>query len=162
MKPSVTIDQLDLKDHVRWANDQTNFDVSLIKESDLVAHHPEISGTSAIYPSKLEELFEMQKKNLPWAAFETPKNFHMFSRRFFSYRLFPNIYWEEDSEEDKDENDPQQNLKQRVLNLQNPEDQSQSLFERDKTAILGLLESIVWINRLLKQINARKLQYQKG
>lgn len=162
MKPSVTIDQLDLKDHVRWANDQNTFDISLIRESDIVAHHPEISGTSAIYPSKLEELFEMQKRNLPWAAFDPPRNFHIFSRRFFSYRLFPNIYWEEDAEEDGDENDPQQNLQKHVLNLKNPDDQSQSHFEKDKTAILGVLESIVWINRLLKQINARKLQYQKG
>lgn len=158
MKPSVTIDQLDLKDHVRWAKDQSAFDVALIKESDIVAHHPEILGTSAIYPSKLEELFEMQKKNLPWAAFEPPKNFHMFSRRFFSYRLFPNIYWEEEGRDD--EEDSHQNLKQQVIDLQNPD--AQAIFEKDKTAMLNLLDSIEWINHLLKQINARKLQYQKG
>lgn len=158
MKPSVTIDQLDLKDHVRWANDQSIYDVTFIKDSEIVAHHPEILGTSAIYPSKLDELFEMQKKNLPWAAFESPKNFHMFSRRFFSYRLFPNIYWEEEKTED--EEDTHQSLKQQVIDLQNPDEQS--IFEKDKTVILNLLDSVGWINHLLKQINARKLQYQKG
>ena len=146
----VTIDQLEMKDHVRWAKDQSHLDVSLIKEAELIAHHhPEILGTSVIYPSKLEELFELQKKNLHWASFEPPKNFHLFSKRFFSYRLFPNLDWEEEEEEEKDQD---QELMEEVAKAQSP----------DKDAILNLLKSVGWISRLLKQINARKLQYQKG
>lgn len=169
---AVTIDQLDLKDHVRWAQDQEVYDVSLIKESYLVAHHPEILGTSAIYPSKLEELFELQKKNHPWATFVPPKNFHLFSKRFFSYRLFPNIYWEEESEnssgKDEESETPSkedatnQDLIKEIIQLKKLENQTQLLFEKEKSTILNLLESIRWINRLLKQVNARKLQYQKG
>jgi hypothetical protein len=160
---AVTIDQLDIKDHVRWAQDQEGYDISFVKESHLVAPHPEILGTSVIYPSKFEELFELQKRNLPWASFSPPGNFHMFSKRFFSYRLFPNIYWEEEEEdEEKEEDDSKCDLIREVIRAKKLGDQSHTLFEKDKSAILALLESIKWVNELLIQINARKLQYQKG
>ena len=167
MKP-VTIDQLDIKDHVRWAQDQEGYDVSFVKESHIIAQHPEILGTSVIYPSKFEELFELQRRNLPWANFSPPRNFHAFSKRLFSYRLFPNIYWndkeekEEDEEKEPSEEDSNCDLIQEVIRVKKLENQIQSLFEKDKSAILNLLESIKWVNQLLKQINARKLQYQKG
>jgi hypothetical protein len=161
---AVTIDQLDIKDHVRWAQDQESYDISFIKESHLVAPHPEILGTSVIYPSKFEELFELQRRNLPWASFTPPNNFHTFSKRFFSYRLFPNIYWEEEDEEESSEgeNPNQEDLIQEVILAKKIGGQTQSLFEKDKCTILSLLELIKWVNHLLKQINARKLQYQKG
>jgi hypothetical protein len=166
---AVTIDQLDIKEHVRWAQDQESYDISFVKESHLVAPHPEILGTSAIYPSKFDELFELQKRNLPWATFAPPKNFHMFSKRFFSYRLFPNIYWEdEESQEEKGEKDSSEEKKanhdliQEVIRIKKLGNQTPALFENDKSSILNLLESIKWVNHLLKQINARKLQYQKG
>lgn len=158
---AVTIDRLDIKDHVRWAQDQEGYDISFVKESLLVAPHPEILGTSVIYPSKFEELFELQKRNLPWAAFAPPKNFQAFSKRFFSYRLFPNIFWEE-KDDDEEEEDSQDDLIAWIINYQKPDDQNSSLFEQDKSTVLNLLESIKEINDLLKQINARKLQYQKG
>jgi len=167
MKPivkAVTIDQLDIKDHVRWAQDQESYDVSLLKESQLVASHPEILGTSVIYPSKFEELFELQKINLSWASFSPPKNFHMFSKRFFSYRIFPHIDFEEELRNKTDENEIDANygLIQEIHALAKTKEQHLPSFENDKSTILHLLESIKWLNQLLKQINARKLQYQKG
>ncbi len=96
----VTIDQLDLKDHVRWATDQEVYDAYFVNEASQVAPYPEIIASSHIYPSKLEELFEMQKKNLQWASFAPPHNFYLFSKRFFSYRLFLDIYCEEKGDEE--------------------------------------------------------------
>jgi hypothetical protein len=162
---AVTIDQLDIKDHVRWAQDQTAQDVVFLQESQIVALHPEILGMTTIYPSKLEELFELQKKNLPWATFSPPQQYQMFSRRFFSYRLFPNILWKEGEESEDEGNEEellQNDLIQAVMGVKKLSSQSGSLFEKDKAAILNLLEAIKWINKLLLQINARKLQYQKG
>ena len=162
---ATTIDQLDIKDHVRWAQDQESYDISFVKEAHVVAPHPEILGTSVIYPSKFEELFELQRRNLPWAHFSPPKNFLLFSKRFFSYRLFPDIHWEEEeSEEEKEssEEDTNCDLIQKMIRVEKLANQTQSLFEKDKSAILNLLESIKWVNQLLKQVNARKLQYQKG
>ncbi len=162
---AVTIDQLDLKDHVRWAQDQNEYDVSFVNESHLVAPHPEILGTSIIYPSKFEELFELQKKNLPWAFFSLPSNFHLFSKRFFSFRLFPSIHWDdydEEEESSEEEDTPSDDLIREVLKLKKASNHSQSLFEKDKTTILNLLEVVKGIDKMLKQIHARKLQYQKG
>ncbi len=161
---AVTIDQLDIKDHVRWAHDQEVYDISFVKDSDMVAQQPEILGTSVIYPSKFDELFELQKRNLPWATFLPPGNFHTFSKRFFSYRLFPHIFWEEEDEEEseQEEKDSEDGLMSGIINCKPPKNQKESLFEKDKSTMLNLLESIKEINGLLKQINARKLQYQKG
>ncbi len=164
---AVTIDRLDIKDHVRWAQDQQEYDVSFVNESHLVAPHPEILGTSSIYASKFEELFELQRRNMHWASFSQPKNFHLFSRRFFSYRLFPSIYWDDYEESEKEDSDSEgkpasEDLIQEIIKFKKAPSQTHSLFEKDKSAILNLLEAIKGIDRMLKQVNARKLQYQKG
>jgi hypothetical protein len=162
---AVTIDNLDIKDHLRWAQDQETLEAIFVKEAQMVAQHPEIVGLSVIYSSKFEDLFELQKRNQHWAAFSPPRNFHVFGNRFFSYRLFPSIHWE-DKEESEDE-DPEDeeaicsDLIEIIHRVKKTGTQS-SIFEKDKSAMLNLLESIKWINKLLIQINARKLQYQKG
>lgn len=53
-------------------------------------------------------------------------------------------------------------LAEKIASLPKTSYTSSSLFERDKHAILNLIETIQWINLLLKQINGKKLQYQKG
>ena len=97
----VTIDRLELKDHVRWAQDREVYDPTFIDEAMVIAPHPEFAGLSAIYSSKMEELFDLQKRNQHWAAFAPPDNFHFFSRSFFSYRLFPS--WKEGEENGEDQ-----------------------------------------------------------
>lgn len=168
---AVTIDNLDIKDHLRWAQDQEILDTVWVEETNIITSQPEIMGMSMIFPSKLEELFELQRKNQHWASFCPPKNFHLFGKHFFSYRLFSTIHWEneefsdteEGSEEDsKKQQKPNHDLIQAVLHIKTLGNQSSSLFEKDKTAVLNLLESIQWINELLGQIHGLKLQYQKG
>ena len=173
---AVTIDQLHLKDHVRWAEDQEGFDSFFVTDSQVVASHPEVMGMSAIYPSKFDALFELQKRNLSWAAFEAPKNFHLFGKRFFSHRLFSHFEWEGEKEgkehqgerednssnEEQEQQDGLKKLMETIASLKRLQHQTPSLFEKDKTTLMSLLESIDWINSLLIQINGRKLQYQKG
>jgi hypothetical protein len=171
MKP-VTIDNLNIKDHVRWAKDQELLDPTYTKEVSLVSHHPEVLWNSIILTSKWEELFEWQKRNVSWANFEAPDKYHLVSKRLFSYRLFPNIYWKDEDEESEDKEHQEQgedkheqegtNLLKQVLDLEKFPNQPMPLFERDKSTIVSLLESIKFLNTLLAQINARKLQYQKG
>ena len=164
---SVTIDNLGIKVHERWAQDQSVYDPSLIKDAPYVAMQPEVNGYSLIYSSKLEELFEMQKRNQAWASFVPPHRFQLFNKRYFSYRLFLNIHWEEEKDKDLEDDSEEQeesseNLLSEVKKLQSFTSQSSTLFEKDKTSILNLLESIQWINGMLGQICARKIQYQKG
>jgi hypothetical protein len=172
MKP-VTIDKLDIKDHIRWAQDRAIHDTSIVKESKEIAAHPDISGTSAIFPSHLEELLAWERGMLPWASFSPPENHILFHKRLFSYRLFPHISSEEDGESEKQEREEEddddleekvlkkaKNLIEHVIAIQ--QDARDSLFEKDKNSILTLLESIRFIDGMLAQIMSRKLQYQKG
>jgi|GEM_PF-1974765 len=171
MKP-VTIDNLDIKEHIRWAQDRAVLDASYVQESKEIAAHPEITGTSVIFSSQLEELFAWEKGMLPWANFSPPSNISLFHKRLFSYRLFPHISSEEDeegeSEQQKQDEEEEKalrrakNLIQQVLAIQKTQNQSHSIFEKDKSSILSLLESIRFIDDMLAQISSRKLQYQKG
>ncbi len=158
---AVTIDKLDIKEHLRWAQDQEVLESIYVTEAQTVAQHPELIGLSVIYSSKFEELFELQKNNQHWASFSPPKNFHVFGKRFYSYRLFQSIHWE-DAEESWNPEEPSLDLIQVINQIKKWEGQTSPLFEKDKSAVLSLLESIRWINILLKQIHGRKLQYQKG
>jgi hypothetical protein len=166
MKPT-TIDNLKIDEHVRWAHDQTLLDPIYTQSSPLVEHHPEILWTTTLLTSKWEELFDWQKRNIPFAHFETPDGYHGVSKRLFSYRLFPSIHWKEEDETEEDapekaEAPPHHNLLKEVLSLEKNPAQPTALFERDKSHILHLLEEIKELNSQLAQINARKLQYQKG
>jgi hypothetical protein len=164
---AITIDNLGIKDHVRWAQDQALLDPVYLAESPLAAHHPEILWTTSIHSSKWEELFEWHNRNLPWAAFTTPDKYHLVSKRLFSYRLFPTIHWEEESDESDDSDQEEQedemsDLVKQLIQLKKFPNQPAALFEKDKSAMLNLLNVIKYLNSLLRQINTRKLQYQKG
>jgi hypothetical protein len=168
---AVTIDNLSLKDHVRWAQDQA-IDATFVRNVEAISPYPDISGKSAIFPSQLEALFEWDKGSRPWAHFTAPDNILLFSRRFFSFRLFPNIHWDDTREEnegeeqqDKEEQDEEETAQKKdlikhLLSVQKKE--KSSSFEKDKNNLLALLESIRYIDSMLAQIASRKLQYQKG
>ncbi|HEY2809774.1 MAG TPA: DUF5399 family protein [Rhabdochlamydiaceae bacterium] len=172
MKP-VTIDNLDIKEHIRWAQDRAILDSSIVQESQSIAPYPDLVGISVIFPSQLEELFSWARGMHPWANFTPPENLFLFAKRFFSYRIFPHISCkdfsdEEDREEknedeEKEESDERRkDLIQQVLAVQKNAKQTHALFEKDKSCILSLLESIRSIDDMLAQISGCKLQYQKG
>jgi hypothetical protein len=160
-----TIDNLDIKIHERYAHDQKILDRTFTKETSLLSSHAEIAATSVIYASKWEELFEMGIKNIPWAAFSPPSFYHQKPNRFFSYRLLPSIYVEDENEDEMDEESERKKeneLLKKALQAKKGRNQDSSLFERDKTTIISLLKTVVHLNSLLTQVNSRKLQFQKG
>jgi len=166
----VTIDKLDIKDHVRWAKDQLDIDPTFSKESHYIPPHSEIFATSIIFFSQWEMLFEIQRGHTAWANFSPPKGFHIQTKRFFSYRIFP--YWhqdeqkDEDGEQEKEQEEPantyHDDLFERAKNASCSKEGSLFGFEQDRSAVINLLEAIKFLNKLLAQINARKLQYQRG
>jgi len=160
MKP-VTIDKLNLEDHVRWAKDQT-VDVTFVRQVGAIPTYPDIAGKSAIYASQLEALFDWDKGIHAWAHFVPPDSVLLFSRRFFSFRLFPNIHWEDTGDEEEREEDKKEDkdLIQELLCVHKIE--RSPAFEREKDQLLSLLEAIRHIDSMLAQISGRKLQYQKG
>lgn len=161
-----TIDQLDIKNHVRWAEDQALLDIHLISESSEVRDQSAIFGTSLIYTSKLEEIINLGICYRPWAAFVPPNVHPLRLRSLFSYHLFPTIHWEDEaSEEEPDEANSkrfQRDLIKRILSWENRKPRQTAVFEKEKTAILSLLEAVKLLDQLLGQIKGRTLQYQKG
>lgn len=167
MTTRVTIDKLDIKSHNRYAQDQLKLESKYTRDAALIPPHSELLGTSSIFLSYLDQLFEIQARNLPWALFSPPQSFMLQSHRFFTYSILPSICFEdekeekENEEEEEKEDDTNQFIK-KTLNAQKGQHQSHVSFEEERRAILGLLGSIKMLNKLLVQINSKKLQYQKG
>lgn len=164
---ATTIDNLDVKIHERYAQDQRVYDRSFVTDSSLVSPHADIAATSAIYASQWEALFETSVKNLSWALFTPPSMYYRMRNRFFSYSILPFIDihrdQEKDEEQQQDEEEAKENpLVKKALSAKKGKNQDTSLFERDKTSIIHLLETVDHLDEILGQINARKLQYQKG
>lgn len=167
---ATTIDNFDIKIHERYAQDQVALDKTFIVESALLSAHFEITGTSSIYSSKWEELFELNIRNIPWAAFTPPPRYHKQAKRFFSYRILPTIYVEDEDEETGEEQQHEESeekkrakeILKKAHSAKKGASEDPYLFERDKSTIINLLQSVVHLNKLLTQVYSRKLQYQKG
>ncbi len=166
---AVTIDKLDLKDHVRWAQDQQIHDPSFVKDAEAISTQSEVMGVSVIYPSQLDELFEWQKGSHHWASFAPPGNIPFLPKRLFSFRLFPNSHFasaedaeEQDLGEQEGERDDQKDLIQEICTMESSQGKQNPAFEKEKSALVNLLQTIKGIDGMLAQITSRKLQYQKG
>lgn len=157
MKP-VSIANLEVKDHVRWANDQIALaECQVFNEARDVASHPELLGHSSNYPSQWESLVGWDKRQQPFAHFEPPASYARASRRLFSFRLLPHMDFPPKT--DEEEVSP---MIARIIELSCFKKYPRGVFEKEKTAILGMLHSIEFINILLEKISALKLKYQKG
>ncbi|MBI2742934.1 MAG: DUF5399 family protein [Chlamydiales bacterium] len=169
---ATTIDNLDIKTHERYAQDQQSYDKNLLLEASNLSQHFEVVGTSQIYVSKWADLFEMGANNQSWAAFSPPPTEHRQANRFFSFCILPSIplidevenegEGKESDDQEEEQDEPEHELIQRAMQIQKAKNQDSFLFERDKSSIINLLQTVTHLNRLLGQINSRKLQYQKG
>lgn len=160
----ITIDQIGIDAHKRYAIDQESLDTHYITDATHISGQLEIAGTSMIYSSKWEELFEFNLNNTTWAAFLPPPNYRTQRNKFFSHSLIPGILWSEsDDDEDleEDENTENERKKQNAL-IKNIIEVLSSRLKEDESALLNLIQSIKTLNSLLREVNAKKLQYQKG
>ena len=146
---NITISDIGIKAHERYAQDQKNLDTRYIHESPFIPAQSEVIGTSIIYSSKWEALFELNLINIPWAMFLPPPKYHGKRKRLFSYRVLsknPSFDPEEDQESFEEK-------KQLLWKSEN---------ETDKLPLLRLLDVIHFLNNMLKDIHCRMGQYQKG
>jgi hypothetical protein len=167
---SVTIDQIGLKSHQRYAQDQAMADPAFMQDSHLVAPLSEINGTSMIYASQWETLFNLNIRNLPWANFLTPPKYRSHGKRFFSHRILPTIYSELPKDEDQEREDDQESegkknymamIDEVLCKVKDRGSSSESCLKESVT-LVNLLESIASLNEMLDHIQSRRLQYQKG
>jgi len=162
---AVTIDNYNVDAHERYANDQSLFESSYISESGLIPHHFEIANSESTISTKWEELFETNLNKHPFASFAPPPRFNFMRNRFFTYAISPEFDWvEKDEEQEEKERKERQQLeeyKEKILSKKS-KTVPIALLEKDRSALFNLLDSIQMLNGFLREVNARKLQYQKG
>jgi len=168
MSYPVTIDNYDVKVHERYAEDQKKLDLTYVKESGHIHPHLESPLAEAAINAKWEELFGTFSHRHPWAQFAPPPMYGRMRNRFFSYILSSAFPWvkvdEEREEEDEEKRREEHQLNQYRKQIKAKKSKSlpMALLEKDRTALLNLLDSIQDLNGLLREINSHKLQYQKG
>lgn len=87
--------------------------------------------------------------------------------RFFSYSISPDFDWienahEEDEEKQRKEEEHQAEKYKKKIQAKTTIMMPIALFEKDRSALLNLIDSIQSLNGLIREIHARKIQYQKG
>lgn len=153
---TVTIDNLNIRTHKRWAEDQARIDPNFLEESAKVSPATEVTGTSSIFASRWASLFGIDIRHLPWAGFTPPAKFNMQAKRFFSYRIIPSLTFPLDSQDEGEDEEKQR--KNRLKTFLQAHKGNQS----DKEILNDLLDTIFNLDDLLGTILVKKLQYQKG
>lgn len=159
MASAVTIDNYNVGAHKRYADDQIAYDPSLLQETGDIAANSSVANGKERLLTKWEELFETHLQNHPFATFTPPPFFSKMRKRIFAHVLSPEFDWTEDDE--KEERRYAEKYR-KMIKEKKARHMPLALFEKDKTAVLNLIDSIETLNGFLKEINARKLQYQKG
>lgn len=167
MANTVTIDNYDIKIHERYVHDQEILKglAILFDESKEIPKHSEIGGSENSIKSKWEELFETYNHRHPFASFAPPPRFNLMRKRLFSNTISSKFNWadaEEDEEkQEREESKQLEEYKKKILSKKSKLTPL-SLFEKDRSSLLTLLDAIQTLNSYLRELNARKLQYQKG
>lgn len=163
---AVTIDNYDIRFHERYASDQTQLDPIFITDANRVHTHSESARSPVTIFSKWTELFEVHLANHPWAMFLPPPQDHMMRNRFFYYALSPQFHWTHDDEQDNEQQEKEEEqhvdgYKKKIF-AKKSKSLPMAILEKDRTTLLNLIDQMHLLNGLLRDIHARKLQYQKG
>ncbi|NGX47999.1 MAG: hypothetical protein K1000chlam3_01385 [Chlamydiae bacterium] len=165
MPNAVTIDNYDVEIHERYATDQAGFDEKILLDTSEISSHFSIAADESRLLLKWEELFETHLHRHPFAWFSPPPFYTMMRNRFFTHVISPDFDWikkeAEEGEERKEENQQAEKYKKKIRSKQTKK-MPAAIFEKDRSALLNLIDSIQTLNGFLREVNARKLQYQKG
>lgn len=165
MSKPLTIDNYDIKVHERYASDQQVLDRTYTIDTTIHPHF-EIPVNGSTVSSKWEELFETDIHHHPWATFSPPAEYSSLRNRIFSYALSASFDWHDLEKEEEREEEEKENERMKKYKTQIQQKKSKSIplaiLEKDRSALLNLLDSIQMLNNFLKEVHAKKLQYQKG
>lgn len=167
MTEALTIDNYGITAHERYATDQATLELTFIQDANQIPKHLEAAVGKSTLATKWEELFETHLHRHTFANFAPPPNYMMMRNRFFSYSISPDFNWTEDSKDEDEEKQRKEEEKQakqykKKIQAKTTNSMPMSLFEKDRSALLNLIDSIQSLNGLLREIHARKVQYQKG
>ncbi|MCK4934975.1 MAG: DUF5399 family protein [Simkaniaceae bacterium] len=90
MAKTRTIDNLGFPSSVRYAEDQSTYDKSLILDSSRIYKDVQVNVTDPSYLSELNTMFDLRRRNKSWAFFQTPKGSSE-QKNIFSHQLIPSL-----------------------------------------------------------------------
>jgi hypothetical protein len=165
--PPRTIDNLGADASNRYASDQQYYDQKIIKESQSVTAQSQIEVTLPSFMSEWEGLFELRRRNLPWADFQAPARYAEQKRRLFTDHILPALSSEEmidtqiERVKSRAKKDKERNKEKRLAERWEEEIEEKDE-EKEKNTLLLLLNCINLLDKALIEANSRRNQYQKG
>lgn len=176
--PPRTIDNLGIEASTQYAEALRELDQKLLVEARGIPEQTEIEITHPFFLTELETLLNVQKQQT-WATFSPPKGYFEQKKRFFMFQLIPSLGSEEKHETQtqkiisqlkaftKKKRDGQQKNRQQQDGEQeeqesNRPDPEQEYHEREKKTLVSVLQIIMYLDKEIQEINARRGQYHKG
>lgn len=153
-----TIDNLGLDTSTNYAQGREDYDESFIKDSPTIPSQTRIDVTNPFRPSEFELLFGLSKKGILWSVPSPPPHFYASRRHLFVDQLVPSLGPPEVQDAQIERLDAVGN--EEIEHCSNPTEADE--IGKEKTAISSLLDTVRDFNGDLIEINARRIQYQKG
>ncbi len=171
--PPRTIDNLGLDASSRYASDQQEFDNKILKEARGIQRQAEVDVTIPSFASEFDTLFDVARRNTPWAQFFMPENYNEQRKRLFTYQIIPSLGPQDKTEsqekkilahlqeQSKKQGDGKKD--QRQEDRSSWEDEQERVEEEKEQKILAqLLKNLIMLDKCMSDITARRMQYQKG
>lgn len=169
--PPRTIDNLGIEVSTRYAEDLKELDQKLLIEARGIREQTEIEITHPFFLTELEVLLQPQKQQ-PWATFIPPKGYFEQKKRFFMFQLIPSLGSEEKHETQTQKiisqlkafsKKKRTNQQQQDKEQEEPDsDPEKEYHEREKKILVSVLQTIMYLDKEIQEINARRGQYHKG
>lgn len=169
--PPRTIDNLGIEASTRYAEDLKELDQKLLIEARGIREQTEIDITHPFFLTELEILLEPQKQQT-WATFIPPVGYFEQKKRFFVFQLISSLGSEEQHEKQvqkiisqlktlsrKKRNNQQGDQHQQGESDNDPE---KDYHEKEKKTLVSVLQTIMYLDKEIQEINARRGQYHKG
>lgn len=167
--PPRTIDNLGIEASTRYAEDLKELDQKLLIEARGIREQTEIDITHPFFLTELEILLEPQKQQT-WATFIPPVGYFEQKKRFFVFQLISSLGSEEKHEKQVQKIISQlKTLSRKKRNNQQGDQQGESdndpekdYHEKEKKTLVSVLQTIMYLDKEIQEINARRGQYHKG
>ncbi len=163
-----TIDNLGLGTSMRYAEDQSAFEKSIITESLQVSQDVETTVTVPNFFSEMNSLFQLDRRNQQWALFKVPEKYGQ-QEDLFTYQMIPSLGSTEKLHSQALKIDThvkelrqKRTISQRNKNLDWRDVKEGENESKEARCLIHLLEYIQNIDKSLTFFHSRRAQYQKG
>lgn len=160
-----TVDNLGVDVSSQYAKTQSELDPKLLKEAKEIHRQSEIDVT---IPSKSEFdlLFDVPRKNTPWAQFSPPDGYNEQRKRLFTHQVIPSLGAPDKIESHerkvmakfKEKERPQN--KEKLLDWETEREEEEK--EKEKNTLTAFFKALEELNKCMNLVIGKRMQFQKG